>query len=185
MKFATTQLNFQIPDSKIFIGAAGMDVALNMPKTKMNLGSMPAMSATLNTEASDVMHAIILPVIHFHLSCTQGIQWWGCLLFFIFFMAPLRGASSSDTLKSIFTINRPYQYNTWFYTNGYNTLHIFRSSLSTSPWLRVCAQALISLIISLGSRLHSSVLPVSLPGAQIPTVSQTNQGVEKIAINHL
>ena len=39
-----------------------MDVALNMPKTKMNLGSMPAMSATLNTEASDVMHAIILPV---------------------------------------------------------------------------------------------------------------------------
>jgi hypothetical protein len=52
----------QIPDSKVFIGAAGMDVALNMPKTKMNLGSMPAMTATLNTEASDVMHAIILPV---------------------------------------------------------------------------------------------------------------------------
>ena len=40
-----------------------MDVALNMPQTKMNLGSMPAMTATLNTEASDVMHAIILPVI--------------------------------------------------------------------------------------------------------------------------
>jgi hypothetical protein len=43
-----------------------MDVALNMPKTKMNLGSMPAMTATLNTEASDVMHAVILPVITFY-----------------------------------------------------------------------------------------------------------------------
>ena len=79
LDFKFPNFSLQIPDSKIFIGAAGMDVALNMPQTKMNLGSMPAMTATLNTEASDVMHAIILPVIWpqvisgiIHIHVTQG-----------------------------------------------------------------------------------------------------------------
>ena len=70
LEFNLSTFFLQIPDSKIFIGAAGMDVALNMPQTKMNLGSMPAMTATLNTDASDLMHAIILPVI----SCSITVE---------------------------------------------------------------------------------------------------------------
>ncbi len=57
---------FQVPGSKVIVQAGGLDVALNLPNTKLDLGSMPTFSATLNTDSTDVLvrsYSIILLVI--------------------------------------------------------------------------------------------------------------------------
>ncbi len=43
--------------------AGGLDVSLNLPNTKIDLGSMPTFSASVNTDASDELHAIVAPII--------------------------------------------------------------------------------------------------------------------------
>lgn len=53
----------EVPGSKVVVQAGGLDVALNLPNTKLNLGSMPTFSVTLNTDSQDVMHAIVLPCV--------------------------------------------------------------------------------------------------------------------------
>eukprot|EP00095_Tigriopus_kingsejongensis_P005092 maker-scaffold159_size295958-snap-gene-1.38 protein:Tk05092 transcript:maker-scaffold159_size295958-snap-gene-1.38-mRNA-1 annotation:"conserved hypothetical protein" len=53
----------EVPGSKVIVQAGGLDVAVNLPVQKLDLGSMPAVSATLNTDSTDVLHAIIFPLI--------------------------------------------------------------------------------------------------------------------------
>ncbi len=38
----------------MIVQAGGLDVSLNLPNTKLDLGSMPTFSATLNTDSTDV-----------------------------------------------------------------------------------------------------------------------------------
>lgn len=45
------------------VQAGGLDVSLNLPNTHLDLGSMPAVSATLNTDTTDLWHAIIIPMV--------------------------------------------------------------------------------------------------------------------------
>jgi hypothetical protein len=56
-------IKVEVPSSKIIVETGGMDVAVNLPNTKIDLGSMPSIDATLNTDSSDEMHAVLLPVI--------------------------------------------------------------------------------------------------------------------------
>lgn len=43
-------LQVEVPGSKVMVQAAGLDVALNLPNTHLDLGAMPTVSATLNTD---------------------------------------------------------------------------------------------------------------------------------------
>ncbi len=47
----------------MIVEAGGLDVSLNLPNTKIDLGEMPTFSASLNTDSSDELHAILAPVI--------------------------------------------------------------------------------------------------------------------------
>ena len=48
------KLYFKVPGSKVIVQAGGLDVSLNLPNTRLDLGSMPTFSATLNTDSTDV-----------------------------------------------------------------------------------------------------------------------------------
>ena len=63
MSFPQPSLQVEVPGSKVMVQAGGLDVALNLPNTKLDLGSMPTFSATLNTDSNDAMHAILFPCI--------------------------------------------------------------------------------------------------------------------------
>ena len=43
--------------------AAGLDLSLNLPNTKLDLGSMPKVSANLNLVDNDVYVAIVVPIM--------------------------------------------------------------------------------------------------------------------------
>lgn len=53
----------ELPGSKVIVQAGGLDVAVNLPVQKIDLGSMPAVSATLNTDSTDLIHAIVVPMV--------------------------------------------------------------------------------------------------------------------------
>ncbi len=50
---------YQVPGSKVIVQAGGFDVALNLPNTRLDLGSMPSVSATLNTDSTDVQVGVM------------------------------------------------------------------------------------------------------------------------------
>ena len=52
-----------VPSSKIDVETGGMDVSIKLPNQRINLASMPSVDASFNTESSDNLHAILLPVI--------------------------------------------------------------------------------------------------------------------------
>jgi hypothetical protein len=47
----------------VIVQAGGLDVSLNLPNTKLDLGTMPQFSATLNTDSTDAVHAVLVPLI--------------------------------------------------------------------------------------------------------------------------
>jgi hypothetical protein len=47
----------------VIVQAGGLDVALNLPNTQIDLGTMPTFSATLNTDSTDALHAVLFPII--------------------------------------------------------------------------------------------------------------------------
>ena len=59
----TTRKWFQVPGSKVFVQAAGLDLSLNLPNTKLDLGSMPKVSANLNLVDNDAYVAIFIPIL--------------------------------------------------------------------------------------------------------------------------
>lgn len=63
LKISNPSIDVQIPSSKIHIGAFGVGLGLSMPNQKMNLGSMPAMNASINTEALDSALAVLVPIV--------------------------------------------------------------------------------------------------------------------------
>ncbi len=52
-----------MPGSKVIVQAGGLDVSLNLPNTKLDLGTMPQFSATLNTDSTDAVHAVLFPIV--------------------------------------------------------------------------------------------------------------------------
>jgi hypothetical protein len=52
----------QVPDSKLSISAFGLNLGLKMPKSNIDLGSMPAMNASVDTDHIDFYIAVGLPV---------------------------------------------------------------------------------------------------------------------------
>lgn len=56
-------LKVEVPSSKVIVQAGGLDVSLNLPNTKLDLGSMPTFSASLHTDESDSLHAVIAPIV--------------------------------------------------------------------------------------------------------------------------
>jgi len=53
----------EVPGSKVFVQAAGLDLSLNLPNTKLDLGSMPKVSANLNLVDNDAYVAIFIPIL--------------------------------------------------------------------------------------------------------------------------
>jgi hypothetical protein len=56
-------MSLQVPGSKVIVQAGGLNVALNLPNSKIDLGAIPSFKATLNTDSMDRLHAILFPVI--------------------------------------------------------------------------------------------------------------------------
>jgi len=56
-------INVDIPDVGIGIGLGGNVIKIKMPKNQLNLGEMPAMDASFNTDESDRFHAITAPIV--------------------------------------------------------------------------------------------------------------------------
>lgn len=56
-------INVNIPDVGIGIGIGGNVIKIKMPQNKVDLGQMPAMDASFNTDESDRFHAIIFPIV--------------------------------------------------------------------------------------------------------------------------
>ena len=63
IQISNPSINVNIPSSSITVETGGMDVSINLPQNKINLASMPSMDASMNTDSSDRIHAIIFPVV--------------------------------------------------------------------------------------------------------------------------
>ena len=55
-------INVIMPNSQIKAETGGLDVAINLPETKIDMGSMPSMKVNLSTQNSDQMIAILFPI---------------------------------------------------------------------------------------------------------------------------
>ena len=55
-------INVIMPKSQITAQTGALDVAINLPESKIDMGSMPSMKVNLSTESSDHVIAILFPI---------------------------------------------------------------------------------------------------------------------------
>ena len=55
-------INVIMPKSQITAQTGALDVAINLPESKIDMGSMPSMKVNLSTESSDRVIAILFPI---------------------------------------------------------------------------------------------------------------------------
>eukprot|EP00096_Caligus_rogercresseyi_P011208 TRINITY_DN4342_c0_g1_i1.p1 TRINITY_DN4342_c0_g1~~TRINITY_DN4342_c0_g1_i1.p1 ORF type:complete len:520 (-),score=63.06 TRINITY_DN4342_c0_g1_i1:739-2298(-) len=56
-------LKVQVPQGKVIVKAMGLDIGIGLPNQSVDLGSMPAVKANINTSENDGLISIILPCI--------------------------------------------------------------------------------------------------------------------------
>ena len=63
IKISNPSIDVVVPSAKIKIKTGFTDIAVKLPDQNMNLASMPSIDASINTDSSDEIHAIIVPVV--------------------------------------------------------------------------------------------------------------------------
>ncbi|XP_040570448.1 uncharacterized protein [Lepeophtheirus salmonis] len=56
-------LNVKIPQGKLFVKAMGLDIGISLPDQNLDLGSMPPVTANVNTSENDGLISIIIPAV--------------------------------------------------------------------------------------------------------------------------
>jgi len=56
-------IKVKVPSSDLKVDTGFVDITMNMPNQDLNLGSLPSIDASFNTESTDRWHAIIFPIV--------------------------------------------------------------------------------------------------------------------------